>query len=188
MSSRPVGAAPRRTRTPRRARPLTIIRLLALAVLASYPFALAALLLSPDGYSVNRLNVRVWSVLSTPAIREIASPELYATIWNVLLFIPAFAAMAVWIPRWWLIALGASSSIGVELYQRSLGSRDAALEDVLTNTLGAALGVALGIWIHRRVSRGPAGSALPAPSASPTPGGDPRPSAHAPSGGPDDRD
>ena len=63
---------------------------------------------------------------------------------NVALFLPLGAALSVegWRP-WRTIALGALLSCGVETAQFVIPGRDPSLSDVLFNTLGAALGIAL---------------------------------------------
>jgi len=63
---------------------------------------------------------------------------------NAALFLPLGAALSVagWRP-WRTIALGALLSCGVETAQFVIPGRDPSLSDVLFNTLGTALGVAL---------------------------------------------
>ena len=63
---------------------------------------------------------------------------------NAALFLPLGAALSVagWRP-WRTIVLGALLSCGVETAQLVIPGRDPSLSDVLFNTLGAALGVAL---------------------------------------------
>lgn len=137
--------------------PLRLARLLALLVILAYPFAAGALLLSSDGWSINRLNVQMWYLFSTPGIRAVTSPELYAAGWNVLLFIPFFAALGLWIPRWWWVPLGIATSAAVEIYQAGLGTRRPEVGDLLTNTTGTIIGVALGIALYHRFRPAPAG-------------------------------
>ncbi|MGY5765698.1 VanZ family protein [Brachybacterium sp. DNPG3] len=187
------------------------VRLAAVALLALYPLGAGTLLLTSDGWGVNRLNVRIWfAVTGALGVRGHVTPEQFATIANVLLFIPFFAALAVLLPRWWWIILGAAISSAVELYQLVIGSRDATFEDIAMNTLGAAIGTGAGILLRRLLARrvrgpsdlsdtsdpslGPpglsgrsAGSAPSDPSGSTTPDGSPAASGHAPDGGPDDR-
>lgn len=170
-------------------RALTLARTLSAVTLLLLGAGASALLLTPDGYGLNRLNVRVWYLLSTPGIRRATSPELYATMWNVLLFVPIFAALALWIPRWWITGIGLALSITVELYQGLLGSRDPSPIDVLTNTAGALLGTGLGIWAHRLLSgRGRAGPSPRDPTAAATPAAHPTATGAAPDGEPDDHD
>lgn len=175
------------------------ITAIAVALIALYPLAAGTLLLTSDGWGVNRLNVHVWfAVTGALGVREHVTPEEFATIANVLLFIPFFAALAVLLPRWWWIVVGTAISSAVELYQLVIGSRDATFEDVATNTLGAAIGTGAGILLRRLLARRSpvpppvsATSAVSAPSdpnGSTTPDGSPAGSEHAPDGGPDDRD
>lgn len=182
---------------------------IAMALIALYPLGAGTLLLTSDGWGVNRLNVRIWfAVTGALGVREHVTPEEFATVANVLLFIPFFAALAVLLPRWWWIAVGAGISSAVELYQLVIGSRDATLDDVAMNTLGAAIGTGAGILLRRLLARrsssrsgpssgrrpGPpvlsargAASAPSDPSGSTTPGGSPAGSGHGPDGGPDGR-
>ena len=182
------------------------LRLLAALVLLLYPLAAGALLLTSDGWAVNRLNVRVWySVTGAVGLREQITPEMFAALANVALFVPFFAALAVLVPTWWLVAAGAGLSFAVELYQGEIGTREQDLVDILANTAGAALGVGLGLLVRRLAGRharnrrterpadasaGQPGLSDPgsAPSVPTTPGA-PRPeTGHGPGGGPDDRD
>ena len=178
---------------PHSALPRTL-RLLAALVLLLYPLAAGALLLTSDGWAVNRLNVRVWyAVTGAVGLREQITPEMFAALANVALFVPFFAALAVLVPTWWLVAAGAGLSIAVELYQGEIGTREQDLVDILANTAGAALGVGLGLLVCRvavrRSARRPGLSdAGSAPSAPTTPGAPRAETGHGPGGGPDDRD
>jgi len=157
----------------------------AAAVLALYPIGAGALLLTADGWAVNRANVQVWSaVTAVTGGRGVITPEVFAVLANVALFVPLLAALAVLVPRWWWVLPASALSIGVELYQLGLGTRQADVLDVLANTAGAVLGVWLGRAIHRRIS----GDAAPAAGGRTTPAASPRGSADAPAGAPDDRD
>ena len=170
------------------------LRLLAALVLLLYPLGAGALLLTSDGWAVNRLNVRIWyAVTGAVGLREQITPEVFAALANVALFVPFFAALAVLVPTWWWVAAGAALSIAVELYQGEIGTREQDLVDILANTAGAALGVGLGLLVRRlavrRATRRPGLSdAGDAPSAPTTPGALPGAMGDGPGGGPDDRD
>ncbi|EYT49097.1 VanZ family protein [Brachybacterium muris] len=182
------------------------LRLLAALVLLLYPLAVGALLLTSDGWAVNRLNVRIWyPVTGAVGLREQVTPEMFAALANVALFVPLFAALAVLVPTWWWVAAGAGLSFAVELYQGEIGTREQDLVDILANTAGAALGVGLGLLVRRLVGRharnrrterpadasaGQPGLSDPgsAPSVPTTPGAPRAATEHAPGGGPDDRD
>lgn len=123
-------------------------------MLLIYPLTAGVLLLSSDGWAINRANVRVWWIVTGIfVVRSLISPEMFANIANVDLFVPFFGALALLVPRWWWVFLGIAGSVAVELYQSTLPSREASVVDVLTNTLGTALGVALGLAIRRRIDR-----------------------------------
>ena len=182
------------------------LRLLAALVLLLYPLGAGALLLTSDGWTVNRLNVRIWyAVTGAVGLREQITPEMFAALANVALFVPFFAALAVLVPTWWWVAAGAGLSIAVELYQGEIGTREQDLVDILANTAGAALGVGLGLLVRRLAGRhartrrterpadasarrpGLSGAGS-APSAPTTPGAPRAETGHGPGGGPDDRD
>lgn len=182
------------------------LRVLAALVLLLYPLAAGALLLTSDGWAVNRLNVRIWyAVTGAVGLREQITPEMFAALANVALFVPFFVALAVLVPTWWWVAAGAGLSIAVELYQGEIGTREQDLVDILANTAGAALGVGLGLLVRRLAgsrarnrrterpadasARRPALSdAGSAPSVPTTPGAPRAETGHGPGGGPDDRD
>ncbi|MGO3211071.1 MAG: VanZ family protein [Brachybacterium sp.] len=182
------------------------LRLLAALVLLLYPLAAGALLLTSDGWAVNRLNVRIWyAVTGAVGLREQITPEMFAALANVALFVPLFAALAVLVPTWWLVAAGAGLSIAVELYQGEIGTREQDLVDILANTAGAALGVGLGLLVRRLAGRharnrrterpADASARRPGlsgagsgPSVPTTPGAPRAATGHGPGGGPDDRD
>ena len=88
------------------------LRLLAALVLLLYPLAAGALLLTSDGWAVNRLNVRAWhAVTGAVGPREQITPEMFAALANVALFVPFFAALAVLVPTWWWVAAGAGLTV-----------------------------------------------------------------------------
>ena len=62
---------------------------------------------------------------------------------NVVMFLPVGALLGTRLKVWQAIALGASISGAIEVAQLLIPGRDPTLSDVLFNTLGAALGVAL---------------------------------------------
>lgn len=144
----PAGTDPAVARRVRRA------RILALILLVLYGSAAAVLLLTPDGWAVNRANVEVWYALTSPfGLQNVITPDMFQAVANIVLFVPAFAALAVLVPTWWWVAVGAVISAGVETYQLVIGSRQASVPDVLMNTLGALIGVAVGRWISARLRR-----------------------------------
>lgn len=64
---------------------------------------------------------------------------------NVVMFVPFGVLVGLLLPRrWWAVALGALTSAAIELAQLAfLPSRVPTVQDVVMNTLGAAVGVAL---------------------------------------------
>lgn len=74
---------------------------------------------------------------------------------NVLLFVPLGAALAGWLSGWRLWLTPIAVTLLIEFVQcQWLVGRDASIRDVLTNTLGAALGILLAR--HRRTILHPA--------------------------------
>jgi hypothetical protein len=72
---------------------------------------------------------------------------------NVLLFVPAGLLLCWLLPRtsrWLVWLLCVAASVGVEAAQLALPGRDATPNDVLTNGLGAAIGVLLHAVLPRR--------------------------------------
>lgn len=138
-------------------------------VLLAHPLTVGPLLLTGNGWAVNRANVWVWAqVTDVPGLRGQVTPEQFAVLANVLLFVPAVAALALLRPRWWWVLVGAGISVAVELHQYTQPGRDASVVDLLANTVGAAIGATAGILLLRRLSGG-AGSSAPVPSEPTTP-------------------
>lgn len=154
MPARPRGAVPR------------TLRIGAALVLALFPIGAGILLLTADGWAVNRWNVRAWTVVTAvTGGRGVITPEVFAVLANVALFVPLCAALAVLVPRWIWVLVIAALSTGVEAYQSALGTRTADVGDVLANTAGAVLGVALGRGIRRLALRAQAARTADAPGA-----------------------
>lgn len=84
-------------------------------------------------------------------------PGLWEFSYNVLLFIPpALACVLLWprVPVWIWVALGLLASTGIEGVQALfLAGREAQARDVVSNTLGAGVGAALGLPLAHRRSR-----------------------------------
>lgn len=157
-------------------------------VLLSAPLVASVVLLSEDGWGINRANVWVWVRVTGPLrLERVITPEVFSVLANVALFVPYFAALAVLVPRRWWILVGALASVAVELHQSTLPGREASVSDVLANSAGALFGVALGIGVHHRL-RSDAGFSPPATSEPTTPDGAPRYPGRGPAGGRDGRD
>ena len=73
---------------------------------------------------------------------------------NVVLFIPLGLTLAqVTRRRGRALLAAALLSVGIELTQQWLPGRDPSLSDILTNSTGAAIGLALATWPHRWARR-----------------------------------
>lgn len=115
--------------------------------LAAYLVVGLALVVSPIGWALNRLTVRMHTaVLHGLGIRsELLRPETYGLLLNVLLFVPAGWLLARLLPAPGALLVGglAACSALVELVQSGWLDRQGSLVDVLANAAGAALGVLL---------------------------------------------
>lgn len=123
--------------------------------LLAFPLVGGMLVLWQDGWGINRLNVRIWAALLTPfGLHRHITPEQFAVAMNVVLVVPAgFALYLLW-HRWWWALVILAGSIGVEAYQLRIGTRDASVLDVVTNTAGGVIGILLArrllIWVRSR--------------------------------------
>jgi len=94
-------------------------------------------------------------------------PVTYAgveAVANVVMFLPFGVLVGLLVRRWWVVVLLAlATSTAIELAQLAfLPTRVPTVQDVVLNTVGAALGVlALRLWARRAASRGTTGR-LPA--------------------------
>lgn len=107
----------------------------------------------PDAWAVNRAMVSVYLVGLHAGIPPSVTPEHWGALLNVVLFVPATALVLLALPRlrwWWVLAAAVAGSVLIEVAQGLSGLRQADPVDVLTNTLGAALGCVLGLCLRRR--------------------------------------
>jgi len=127
-------------------------------LLAVYLLAVARLTLWPqpapdDVFDVVRFVVERlsgWDLPVTYAGVEAAS--------NVAMFVPFGVLVGLLVRRWWVVVLlGCATSTAIELAQLALlPTRVPTVQDVVANTLGAALGVlALRLWSRRTAGRVP---------------------------------
>lgn len=109
----------------------------------AYAVAMLVVVFGPFAWALNRLTVRCYVLFryTWPIAPDSVSPEDYGLLLNVLLFVPLGAGLVLltgW--RWWQVTLAAAlASTLVELIQLVL-PREADPRDVVTNTLGAAIG------------------------------------------------
>jgi len=129
------------------------------AVVAAVVLAvlLLVLLLWPDGWFLNRGFVRLYVFLLDRGVPQALTPEAYAVVANVAVFVPLGwigVALLRWPPVRVVLALTAFSA-GVELVQALPAvARDPSLLDVGCNTLGAAIGVVGASVVRRRRHHG----------------------------------
>ncbi|WP_051215035.1 VanZ family protein [Granulicoccus phenolivorans] len=120
--------------------------------------AVAFVLLFPDGWAINRFYVSVYLIgLHTFGIPPSVTPEWYAALGNLLLFIPLTACAAIVWPkvRWWIWPVGVLVLSGTFEVVQSFIGREPSLGDVALNTGGALVGAAVvGIRRARRTSEG----------------------------------
>ncbi|MDQ4138693.1 MAG: VanZ family protein [Actinomycetota bacterium] len=82
--------------------------------------------------------------------------QLARFIANIALFVPLAFLVALASRRWWLgLVVGVATSAGSELVQRILPGRVPSIEDLIANSLGAAIGTlfALAVLSSRRTRK-----------------------------------
>lgn len=87
-----------------------------------------------------------WDLRLTRAPRDLVEAFL-----NVVLFLP-FGVSLRWlgVNLYWAVALGFALSLGVEVLQRTvIPGREAELQDLIANTIGALVGWLLGRMLQR---------------------------------------
>lgn len=143
----PDGPRRRRTGAPR----VPVVALTVVVVVL-----LGAVLLWPDGGAVNRAVVRLYVTLLDLGMPAWVTPDVYAVLLNVVLFVPlGWLGVSLLRRSPARVVLGlAVFSAAIELVQAlpALG-RDASVGDFLCNTLGAALGAVGASVVHRRRRR-----------------------------------
>ncbi len=127
-------------------------RMLVVASVA-YAVGLGVLVAGPWGRDLNDLTVRCYTFFryDWPIAPGWALPEHYGVLLNVLLFVPVGALLAALLRgRWWAAVLVAGScSAAIEVVQSRWLERIGSVDDLVANTLGAALG-ALALTLRRR--------------------------------------
>jgi glycopeptide antibiotics resistance protein len=105
--------------------------------------------------SLKPVLANLWIVIRHPEYLEFIDLEaLKHVVGNVLLFIP----LGWLLPLLWdeaistgrIVAIAASTSLTVELWQLSIPGRMATIDDVILNALGAAIGAMVLYWWSRR--------------------------------------
>lgn len=119
-----------------------------------------AVLLWPEGWSLNRAVVAVYVFFLHLGVPASVTPEAYAVVLNVLAFVP-LGWLGVVLLRWRpVVVVGALATLSVlvELVQGLPGvSRDPSALDVVLNGAGAVLGAGIGHLTRRRPRGGSAG-------------------------------
>jgi hypothetical protein len=120
--------------------------------LAVYLLAGAAITLGPRPERIFDAGLRAVFRVSEGAL---SSGEIEA-LTNVALFVPLGFLLCLSFPSVrrsliWLLCAAASAAI--ELYQYALPGRDASVRDLVMNSIGAAVGVALSWALDRALSR-----------------------------------
>ena len=108
-----------------------------------------ALVLSSDGWAINRLNVRVWLALG---MHRFMTPEDFAALANAVMFVPLGFCLAIARPSWLWVPLLAATSVAIEVVQETfLSDRAPELIDILANSCGAMIGVSAGMLLVRKI-------------------------------------
>ncbi|QCB94535.1 VanZ family protein [Cellulomonas shaoxiangyii] len=159
--------------------PSPVPRRVVVPVLVGYLAAVAAVTLTPGRTHDGSLGV-VRTVLAWLTDRGVPLTfEALEAVANVVMFVPfgVLVGLLLGARRWWAVVLLAlATSVTIETVQRALPDRFPTVQDVVLNTLGAAVGVAALAWALPRVLRRP-GRTRPG-SASADPGrGQSRPAA-----------
>lgn len=130
------------------------------AALAVYLLAVAVITLRPAGPDDGALDVarRVIAWLEGTGLP--VTFEGVEAVANVVMFVPFGVLVGLLLHRpWWVVVLlGTATSVLIETVQRWLPTRYPTLQDVVMNTLGAAVGVVVlalaGRALARRARRG----------------------------------
>jgi glycopeptide antibiotics resistance protein len=118
------------------------------ALFAASVVIIAALLLWPqhvDGFFAAVINGMPWAQATRTAVYE-----FFQAAANVVLFVPVGLLGYVWLRRWWVpLVVGFGLSLLLEVAQTLLPGRTSDGWDVVWNTLGAGVGVGIGlIWFR----------------------------------------
>ena len=105
--------------------------------------------------SVSGLNLRPGAGIAAELHNVNRSIGMLNIVGNVLMFVPVGLLLPLAVGTRWRTStlLCAGLSLVIELVQLVQG-RSADIDDVLLNTLGGALGAALGVWVANAVSSG----------------------------------
>jgi glycopeptide antibiotics resistance protein len=132
---------------------------------AAYLLALACIVFAPsaDAEQVTGIVALVAQAIEMWGVPFELGYALVEFLANIALFAPFGMLLALVAPLWrpWLvIAAGLALSCAIELAQLGLPSRVSAASDLLANTLGTTLGLAvLAVCLRvARLTRGPGGS------------------------------
>ena len=132
-------------------RSTTTLRVAGAAILLCGLAGASFILLHPSGWTINRLNVEIWSWLRGHSLLPSGTtPEHMSAVWNIALFVPLGLGLALLHPRWWWAAALVCASAIVEAVQLLvLEQRTPELLDILLNGTGGAIGAGLGIFLAR---------------------------------------
>lgn len=126
---------------------LAVVMLLALLIVVAWP----------NAWAINRAVVRLYYLGHQAGVPRVVTPDHWAAALNVALFVPATALVLLALPRlrwWWVLGTAILGSVAIEVAQGMGSTREGSLSDVVTNTLGAAIGCLLVVQGRTRRRRG----------------------------------
>ncbi|MFS0703549.1 VanZ family protein [Cellulomonas sp. 179-A 9B4 NHS] len=129
--------------------PDRVRRRVVIPALVVYLAVVAAVTMTPGRAHDGSLGV-VRTVLAWLAERGVPLGfELVEAVANVVMFVPfgVLVGLLLGLRRWWAVLLLAlATTVTIETVQRVLPDRFSTVQDVVMNTLGGAIGVALLAW------------------------------------------
>ena len=142
------------------------LTLAARILLPVYLVVLGYIVFSPSDEATETPGLIAWLFDAVDRLRA-AVPAAYVAlefVANIALFVPfgvLVRLVSARLPWWGVAVLGFATTVTIELVQSTLPTRFSTLSDVIANTAGTLLGLALVHLARRRVAQSSAMSRLP---------------------------